>query len=265
MGTASGPLAGVGVLVTRPEPQALGLCERIRALGGNPFLFPTLEIADPEDLAPARALVQRLDSFRLAIFVSPNAVAKAMPLVRDYWPQLPVGLQVAAVGKGSAEALRRWGIAEVLCPAERGDSEALLALPALRQPAGAKVLIVRGQGGRELLAETLRAHGAEVDYAEVYRRVVPQADPQPLLQHWIRGEVQVVLVTSNEALTNLDRMLDALGRRWLRETPLITVSERAAALARELGFRLPATVAGGADDESLVACLQAWRAERASG
>lgn len=265
MVASGGPLTGVGVLVTRPASQGQSLCERIRALGGNPLLFPTLEIVDPEDLAPARARVQALDRYKLAVFISPNAVTKGMTLVRERWPRLPAGLLIAVVGKGSARALRECGIEEVLCPPGRGDSEALLALPALERVVGAKVLIFRGEGGRELLAETLRARGAVVDYAEVYRRALPQADPQPLLRCWSRGEVQVVVVTSNEALENLDRMLDDEGRRRLRETTLITVSERGAALARELGFRAPARVAAGADDGALVDSLLAWRAECGPG
>ena len=162
-------LAGRRVVVTRPAGHAAHLAALIRAAGGEPVLFPVLEILDAEDLQPLLALVERLDTFDLALFVSANAVDKALALVlaRRAWP---AALRVATVGRGSARALERHGFAAVIAPSERFDSEALLDLPELKDVAGKRVVIFRGEGGRELLGDTLAARGATVEYAECYRR-----------------------------------------------------------------------------------------------
>ena len=140
-------LAGRRVVVTRPGGQAGHLAALIRAAGGEPVLFPALEILDAEDLQPVLALVDRLDAFDLAIFISANAVNKALDLVqvRRAWP---AGLRVATVGRSSARALQRRGFAAVIAPGERFDSEALLDLPELKDVQGKRVVIFRGDGGR---------------------------------------------------------------------------------------------------------------------
>ncbi len=163
-------LARRGVVVTRPGALAAGLADRIEAAGGRAIRFPAIET---EDL-PLPDALQRAASYDLVIFVSPTAVDKA---TRDgrRWPR------AAAVGAGTRQALEARGIAPVIAPQGEADSEALLALPELRQVAGQRVLIVRGQGGRALLGESLAARGAWVDYAECYRRTRPRADPTALL------------------------------------------------------------------------------------
>jgi uroporphyrinogen-III synthase len=118
------------------------------------------------------------------------------------------------------------------------------------------VLIVRGVGGRPLLGDTLRARGAEVGYAEVYRRLRPAADPTPLLARW-RVEVDLVTATSAELLDNLVAMLGESGWPLLRETPLLVISERMAQRANALGFT-QVVGAPGADDESVLDALCDW-------
>lgn len=246
----------MGVLITRPPEQATGLCAAIRALGGVPVPFPVLAIEAIGDDAGWNALAEGLRRCDWAIFISPNAVRHAVPVLRRLgdWP---AALRVAVVGGGSARELARWGHTADLVPAGRAGSEGLLALPGLRQVAGRRVMVFRGQGGRELLAETLRARGAEVDYAEVYRRVMPPADSATLIARWRRGEVGAVTVTSNQALRNLYEMLGEPGRELLLATPLVVVSERGAALARRLGFRAGIRIARSAADVDLVAALGA--------
>ena len=248
-------LAGRRVVVTRPAGQAAHLAALIRAAGGEPLLFPALEIADAADLRPALALIARLEAFDLAIFVSANAVNKALELVRARrtWP---AGLRVATVGRGSERELRRHGFAEVIAPSERFDSEGLLDLPELRQVQGKRVAIFRGEGGRELLGETLAARGAAVEYAECYRRGRPPADPAPLLALCGRGELDAFTVTSSEGLANLHAMLGEAGRQCLAQTPLFAPHERIAAAARALGVRT--VVLTGAGDEGLVAGMAAF-------
>ena len=138
-------------------------------------------------------------------------------------------------------------------PGERYDSETLLAMPELADMRGQRVLIVRGEGGRTLFAETLRARGAEVAFAEVYRRLRPDFDPAPLLTHW-DDQVALVTATSGEVLANLLEMLGPEGRAPLLATPLVVVAERTATAARELGFARVA-VAERAEDEAIVEAL----------
>ncbi len=255
---ARGPLAGRGILVTRPRAQAEALARLIREAGGEPLVFPAIEIRDLPDLGPILAKIDRLEEFDLAIFISPNAVHKALNLVqarraRRPWPSR---LRVAAVGRGSRRELEQQGFAEVIAPAAHADSEALLALPELNAVAGKRIVIFRGDGGRELLGDTLAARGARVEYAECYRRARPAADSAPLLTAWARGAVHAVTVSSGEGLANLFDMLGKLGQQWLRATPLFVPHPRVAESAVRLGVR--EVLVAGASDAELVARLVAY-------
>lgn len=251
-------LAGVRVLVTRPRDQAENLARLIEARGGEVFRFPVIEIAEPQDPRALLAIIDRLKDFALAIFISPNAVKHAMNLIRARGG-LPSGLRVACVGSGSARELRHFGIDKVIVPPERFDSEALLELPELQQVAGKRIVIFRGDGGRELLGDTLRARGAEIEYAECYRRLRPDTDATPLMHRWARGEVDIVSVTSVDGLRNLFDMLGKDGQPWLIRTPVVVVSERMAQVCRELGFTTGPRVAVTAGDEAILEAIQAWR------
>jgi uroporphyrinogen-III synthase len=248
-------LSGRRVVVTRPAGQAGHLAGLIRAAGGEPVLFPVLEIRDVEDPARLMNLIDRLDSFDLAIFVSANAVQKALEQVtaRRAWP---AALRVATVGRGSARALERHGFAEVIVPASGFDSEALLERLETRDVAGKRVVIFRGDGGRELLGEVLAARGATVEYAECYRRCRPQEGAAPLLALWRRGQLDAITVSSSEGLANLSGMLGGAGRSCLVETPVFAPHERIAAAARALGVRTVVLTEAG--DEGLIAALIAF-------
>ena len=255
------PLQGVGVLITRPREQAAALCDLIAHAGGQALVFPALEIADVVDTAALYALIARLHEFDIAIFISPNAVHKALNLIRAR-REWPTHLKVAAVGRGSARELSKAGIPVDIVPTQRYDSEALLELPALHEVSGRRIVILRGEGGREMLAQTLIARGAAVEYAECYRRLPPTGDVGDLLRRWARGDIDAVVVTSNEALRNLFDVVGQVGRQWLRATQLIVVSERQAQLAQELGFTKPAVVGARADDAAMFAALCAWKGAR---
>lgn len=232
------------ILVTRPAHQAVGLAERIGAAGGNPVLFPVLEIQDVADPAPLLELIGRLDEFDLAVFVSPNAAFKAMDAICAK-RALPATLAIAAVGQGTARALGTFGLHGVIAPTMRFDSEALLGMPELRQMEGKRIVIFRGDGGRDLLAKSLVKRGAVVEYAECYRRARPDADAGPLLQLLERREMDAVTITSSEGLRNLCEMVGDAGRAWLEEIPLFTSHERIAEIAGKSGFdRVILTAAG---------------------
>ena len=242
-------LQGLGVLVTRPIEQAQRLGEAIEAAHGRPLIFPCVEIAGPADPAAVKAQLKQAGSYDLLIFISVNAVNYAFPLLPD---SLPLSQQVAAVGAATAAQLEDYGLEPTLVP-ERFDSEGLLALPGLTDMAGKRVLILRGNGGRELLADSLRERGAQVDYAEVYQRLIPQRSAANLVAGWDKW-IDAVTVTSAEILDNLFTLLGEAGAAKLQQTPLIVVSERLAEHARQRGCRT-LYLAADAGDPALLKAL----------
>jgi uroporphyrinogen-III synthase len=248
-------LNGLGVLVTRPAHQAGQLCELIAAAGGRPIRFPTLAIRDLSDTPAVDERLAHLADYRIAIFISPNAVRFGLAAIARHGG-LPAGLKLATVGNGSAVALERaLGRAPDIVPTDAFDSEALLALPALQQVAGQRLLILRGEGGRELLAETLRQRGATVEYAEVYRRECPA--PPDDGQDWLE-KADIISITSSEALNNLVTLTPVSQRSRLLSKPLVVISKRTAQLATELGFHQPAIVTRLAGDEAILEAIRDW-------
>ena len=246
---AAHPLAGIGVLVTRPQAQAQALCRMIESAGGRSLTFPTIEICPVADPEPARALLAQ--DWDLMVFTSRNAVELALALGLDgTWPQAQL---LAAIGRATAAALTAAGRAPNLVPPERFDTEALTAMPELAAMDDRRVLVVRGEGGRALLGEVLAQRGAQVQFAEVYRRVRPAVDARALIERWPTA-VGLAMATSDEVLLNLVEILGADGRDLLLATPLVVISERTAATARGLGFQL-VRVAERAEDQAILAAL----------
>ncbi|MDE1544783.1 uroporphyrinogen-III synthase [Dechloromonas agitata] len=252
-----GPLAGRSIVVTRPQAQAAPLAEAIVAAGGTPIVFPLLEIAPAADPQPLAEAAARLAEYAVAAFVSPNAVEHALPVLLTHaaWP---AGLLPAAVGQGTVKALAARGVTGCIAPTERFDSEALLALPELaaERVAGRRVAIFRGDGGRELLADTLRQRGATVDCITCYRRSGPSDGVAPLLSAWRQGRLDAITVSSSEGLRYLVDLLDAEGLVFLKATPLFVPHARIAENARALG--LSNIVLTEAADAGLIAGLRAY-------
>jgi len=253
MNQGSPSLNGLEVLVTRPEHQADALCQLIEQHGGVAIRYPALVIAEPHDWTPARAIFDRLVDYSLAIFISANAVERALPLIQERGG-FPSRLDIAAIGQATAQALERQGIIHCLQPEQGFTSEALLDLPRLQQVADQNIVIIRGEGGREWLADTLTARGARVDYAEVYRRQPPTMDVEPLLDRWAQGGIGAVVITSTESLRNLFDMLKAVGQHNLRDTPLVVISSRIRQMAVEYGCRYP-LLARDASNPAILAAL----------
>ena len=255
------PLAGLGVVVTRPAHQATPLCQQLAALGARPIRFPTLAILEPRNPAAIVPIIERLEHFQLAIFSSVNAVTHGVAQIRARraWPDT---LARAAIGAATARALAGAGLPATVVPRDDYSSEGLLALAALQRVAGSAIVIFRGEGGRRTLGDTLRKRGAEIHYAEVYRRGRPATDAGRLREHWQRDELQVIISTSNEGLQNLLGMVDANDRPRLLATPLLVVSTRGRELARELGFQRPPLLAARASDEAIIETLLQWRRQQ---
>jgi len=247
------PLAGRTVLVTRPAHQAAELTQRVEAAGGEAFMFPALAIepVETDRLADSLAYLAGAD---IAIFISPNAAQFGMAAIRARGG-LPAVLRIFAVGPGTARALAAQGVEGVVTP-DGQDSEALLALPQLQAVAGQRVVIVRGVGGRPLVADTLRARGADVHFMECYRRTCPQADAAPLLARWQAGGIDAVTVASAETLHNLAILLGEAGRPLLAATPLFAPHEKIAEAARRFGIAHVTATPGG--DAGLVEGLVNW-------
>ncbi len=256
-------LAGVNVLVTRPAHQAKDLADGIYAMGGRFILFPVLEIADVEDVQPLLEIIARLSEFDLAIFVSPNAVNKTMHLIQAN-RTLPPKMKIAVVGKGSANALKQFGVTDIIVPTKRNDSEALLDQNELQQMKNKRVVIFRGNGGRKLLGDILIERGAILEYAECYHRGKPSVDVTSLLTAWSHDNLNAVTITSSEGLDNLFDMMGQLGQQLLKTTPLFTAHERIAQKARDLG--VAEVILTSAGDEGLIqGLIDYFSSNRASG
>lgn len=250
-------LHGLRVLVTRPAGQAERLCKLIDAAGGEAFCLPAIDILDPVDSYHLESVVATLANYDLAVFISVNAVTRGLDFItgRGEWP---ANIRIATVGARSAEALTPYGLTADLVPAHRFNSEALLALDELQDMSGKRVVIFRGNGGREYLHDTLVERGAEVDYVEVYRRACPVVDPQEIMPYWQPGVLDIITITSNETLQNLFDMAGIEAQPLLREIPLLVIGERQAALARQLGFRNEPLRAEHASDAAILEALKKY-------
>lgn len=245
------PLAGCGIAITRPAEQAGALAAMVREAGGTPIGFPLLAIAPLEDYTAFEHLIANLAAYDWVIFISSNAVQQGMPRIASQYPAYPPRLRFAAIGPATAQELALHGVNQVLIPEGRFDSESLLARPEMQKMQHQRVLIVRGVGGRELLAEKLRERGAEVDFAECYRRVNPQRDAGKLHQLWQNGQLHALVVTSSEALRYLVQLGDLAA--WLRNSPIFVNHARIGEAAREHG--LNAVVAEASGDAAMLQCL----------
>lgn len=264
--------AAFTVVITRPAGQSNELIARLGAAGIATLDFPLIDIAPVTDDAPLRAALASLERYALVVFVSPNAVDHAFARSGAIWPHaLPIGV----VGPGSVQALARHGVAapayHVISPPSgadeetaRFDSEGLFAaidsaLGGAANLDGKRVLIVRGDGGREWLAERLREAGAEVEIVAAYRRLVPE----PSIGGWARvhgllaGAPHAWLLTSSEGVRNLHELaqdhLTADEIAQLKHAALVTPHPRVAQTARALGF--DSITVSGAGDERIARAL----------
>ncbi len=248
-------LAGASIVVTRPAGQADALCAAIRAAGGLAHHIPLLSIEASEPDATARAALARGGACDLVIFTSPNAVSYAQAYVDP--AALPATTGVAAIGPGTARALKDAGREEVILPLEGASSEALLEHPALQDLSGRQVLLIKGVGGRPVLADTLRERGARVIEAAVYQRRA--ADSSAALGAILAtGEIDAIIVTSAEALAHMSELAGTRRIAALRSAQLVVPSERVVKQAAALGFRTAPIVAADASDAALLRALGRW-------
>lgn len=244
-------LAGKHVVITRPLGQSNKLEALIKQASGEAILFPLLEIQALKNYQAFDKKIQHLDSVDWAIFISSNAVQNSLPRLIQQLGHIPPNLKFAAIGPKTAADLAEFGVQNTLTPQDRFDSEALLALPEMQAIKNQKVMIFRGIGGREVLAETLKQRGATVDFAESYQRVNPQKDLTVLETLLAKKQLDAIVVTSSEAMRYLLDM--ANGAEWLQKVKLCVNHARIAEQAKTSG--LNAFVAEASGDEAMLNCL----------
>ncbi|HEX5056223.1 MAG TPA: uroporphyrinogen-III synthase [Gammaproteobacteria bacterium] len=246
------PLLYRRVLVTRPAHQCEALCRLIEQAGGIPLRLPALAIAAPADPLQARRQLQQLEGCEIAVFISRNAVDKAIELLQ---PQaLPVSVKCLAIGQATADALRDHGYAVALMPDRDFRSEGLLAMPELQNVRGKRIAIIRGAGGRELLAEVLRERGADIEYIEVYRAICPSEATGELRDLLAKRPPELVIATSTLILQNLLEMSGNYRNRLLPR-PLVVLSARGRDFALAAGCAR-VYIAPRSDDAGIVAALE---------
>lgn len=247
-------LTGRGILVTRPAHQAGPLCQLLEAAGAHALRFPVLTIRPAQDGTAVTAQLARLTDYDMAIFISANAVEQTMALMQPgAWP---ASVKIAAIGSATTRTLSAYGLTVTSSPTANFTSEALLLLPEFQAVQDRRILILRGENGREHLRDNLLVRGAQVDYLAVYRRVRSNADPQPLLKQWQAGVIDAVLLTSAESLHQLQAIVGTLGQQLMRTTTLVVANVRIRELAQSLGHAGPVVIANDATDNAMLHALR---------
>jgi len=251
------PLHGVGVLVTRPELQAMPLCRLLQASGASTLRLPAVEIKPLSDRRALAAQLGQLPGFDLIVFTSANAVrfgASFLAQKRD--------LELAAIGPATARALNQAGYRVAVQPVGSTDSEGLLKHPRLEHLAGHRILLIKGANGRQLLAQELTRRGAQVAQADVYEVVPTHPSAATLAAVHARfsaGEVQVITATSLLLAASLLQVATPELRREFERVHWLVPGARIASGLRAGGLQAPLLQAESAEDQDLVAALIRWR------
>ncbi|MBA4697684.1 MAG: uroporphyrinogen-III synthase [Legionella sp.] len=227
-------MQGLRVLNTRPELQGKKLSQAIKQLGGISIDCPALAI-EPVKNNWVREITPCLKAMDFAIFTSTNAVNYALSslLLFHRWPEK---LRAIPIGQTTANALAHYGIAAYFIPDE-SRSESLLAHPYLQKIEGKKVLLFKGEKGRTCIQDTLCLRGAECVEVDVYRRVLPLASAGILHRLQERESIDIMLITSQEAIQNILTLWDKKLPTWIFDTPCLVISQRLASFVSTLGFK----------------------------
>jgi uroporphyrinogen-III synthase len=245
----SKPLSNICVAITRPTGQAKKLTQLIQDAGGTIIAFPLIEIAPLADLTAFKNMIADISLIDWVIFISSNAVQNGMPTMVKLG--IPSHLKFAAIGPITAQELKVYGVQKVLTPESRFDSESLLTLPEMQDVSGKKIMIVRGVGGREILADTLKSRGAEVVFAECYQRINPQTSCEVLDTAWQNQRLHAIVVTSSDAMRHL---LDlASEASWLKQINIYVNHARVAETAQQQGLSVKVSESVG--DEQMLAII----------
>ncbi len=244
------------ILVTRPSPAGEELVSRLRALGQVAYSFPLIEFSPGRQLERLPDLLADLRTDDLVFILSQHVVQYANPLLAKNGIGWPEKLSWFAIGRTTALAFHTVSHLPVRYPLDRETSEVLLQLPELQNIAGKRALILRGNGGRAILGETLAARGANVEFCECYQRNARIYDGTEEAFRWRERGISTLVVTSGEMLQQLYALIPEWYRNnWLLHCQLVVVSERLAILARDLGWQA-IRIADNADNDALLRALQ---------
>lgn len=241
-------------LVVRPARQADELVQLLRQHGHHPLCCPLLETRAGDELSRLPQLLPHAD---IVIAVSVHAIHFAHHFLLQTgqtWPHI----DYFVVGQASADAFAEVGIV-AQCPADP-RSEGLLLLPTLQAIAGKRILILRGNGGRDLIAQTLASRGALVHYCATYERHYPELDGEVLTHHWQAAGLDSLLITSGELLQRLLELVPSQQQPWLYDRLLVVPSPRVAEQAEAAGFTR-IVIAQGASNQALTAALELRKME----
>jgi uroporphyrinogen III methyltransferase/synthase len=234
---ASQTLLGKRIVITRARSQAESLARRIEELGGEVLEFPTIEIHPPADPRPLEEAIKHLNCYHWVMFTSANGVERFFERMVNCKRSVNdlAEMQIAAIGPETAKRLEALGVKNCLVP-ETYQAEGILDLLQMDAMRGKRVLLPRAAKAREILPETLRQWGAEVDVVETYRTVIPQADTGKLKEMLRRRAIDMVTFTSSSTVANFARLFD--GQRLadiLKETPIACIGPITQNTIEELG------------------------------
>lgn len=244
----------MSILVTRPNPSGEKLVQRIRSLGKMAFHAPLIEIMPGNELALLPTKLAMLTNGDQVFFLSPNAIwhaNSALYLAGRKWPDT---LSYYGIGHSTASTFHRLTNLPIQLSQAGETSETLIELPDLQSILGKKSLLLRGNGGRELLAATLKSRGSHIDYCECYQRQPIKYDRQTFQLQWRQANIKTIIVTSGEMLHLLFNLITDDVKPWLLSRHLIIVSERLASTAYQLGWQ-SVKVAKSANNDALIQAL----------
>lgn len=248
-------LTGLNILVTRPAHQSQQLKTMLQQAGANPLLFPTIDIIESKQCLDSALVQKKLKTYDIALFVSQNAVEYAFKHINkiDFSKHIKFGV----IGKGSLARLQQLGLSEQAIPAGTYNSEGLLASELLQHVNAKKVIIFRGQAGRNLLGDTLQTRGAQVDYCEVYQRSTPKMDDSRY-HSVFSNNIDCAIFTSSDGLLQGFELFTTEDANRLLNTPWLLISERMKKTAYNLGHNSDLIIAHQASDEGMISALLDW-------
>ncbi len=265
------PLAGKTIVITRPERQSADICQRLNRLGAQVISFPLIAIVPPADTGGLQAQLSKLAEYDYLVFTSRNAVemllspspaaATVQQGLQAFQTIQSQPIQIAAVGKQTANALEQRGVTVSIVPDALFNSEALLEHSALQDVVTKRIGIIRGEGGRDLLRRTLLERGAKVDYIDVYRRICPVTNLLPLVKCQGQGGIDIIALTSVEGLQSLFKL--GMGLDWLKQTTLLLGSQRMAEATAVVDHQGALVVADDPSDDKMVSRLLDWASSTA--
>ena len=225
------------LLLTRPAEECAAAAPLLAEQGVYSVSLPLIAIEPLPETPEQRQLILNLDCYHAVIAISKPAATLGIEGIDRYWPQPPIGPCWFGIGPSTGRILAEYGL-EAYWPEQEAHTEALLADPMLIKALAQitpRVLLIKGEGGRTLLADTLRARGVQVDTLTLYRRVLPTYSPNILLQTIQDERLNGLVVSSGQGLLSL-RELAAEGWPHLNPLTLFVPSSRVADMARQMGL-----------------------------